>query len=966
MLRDGELIGRDQELVELGRVIEGAGRGRVGLLLVGGEAGIGKTVLVRSALEQSGMRIHLVEAAKEATEPYAPLVSLLRSGLRADANALDGLGLLAGQLALLLPELGPAAPETSQAALVDALGACFAGIAAPTAFFLDDLQWADAATMEALPRLARELESASVLFVAAYRSDEVTRLHPVRRLRVHLRRAGRLHELDLAPLDMDSSAELASRILGGRLTTSFSRALYDRTEGVPFYVEELAAALAAGGRVVVTAEGLELPTGEDVPLPDSVRDAVLIRVEELPDAAARSLEVASVIGLRFDLELVEELSNSFDLADAIAHGVLVEAEPGVAAFRHALTREAVYLNLPWLRRRELHRLVAERLEHRRAPPAVLAEHLLACRELDRARQALVAAAERSCAVHAYRDAAGSIKQALEIWPTGEHEDARVDAVSRLAQCAQLSGELVDAARLWEEVAAALDGSGDRLRVAQVKRQLGLVYRMLGRRDRSGAYRAEAADEFVAAGAFADAAEVRFRLAWDREEAPDDAVFEVLDDAHRDATKAERQDLVARAIGQRAHMLARRGRFDEATELAREAVERARSTGVASALFETYWYVAAIGMTRADYGGAYETLEEAAELCRAEHMRAEAHLCIACMAKMLMKRGDWGQSYALAEEVIASGDENPLMRWQALWTVGFVDVARGHTRRGRPLLAEAVSLGKRLDFPPAYVEGLHGLALADELDGDLRSASDRYLELARAASVDTRDPHHYPPTLRWAVAFFASRGEAEQVRACVDALAAVAARFASPDALAALSHALGEASLLEGNRTKAAAELARSLELLEEIDAPFDSALTKLRAGNAFAAAGEREAGVAYVVDAHRLFRRLDARPFAMRAAALLADLGERVDSRLGKRAAGDLERGGLTRRELEVLMLVAAGRTNREIARELVLSHRTVDMHVRNLLGKLGCRTRTEATTKALRLGLLDGFLASPPVTLNR
>jgi ATP/maltotriose-dependent transcriptional regulator MalT len=958
----GQLIGRDRELAEVGRALERARRGRGGLVLVAGEAGIGKSVLVRAALAESGFRAHVVEAAKEAVEPYAPLVSLLRSCLRAEPAALDGLGPLERQLAVLLPELGDAAPVTSQAALVDALGACFAGLgaSATTAFLLDDLQWADAATLEALPRLALELESAPALLVAAYRSDEVTRLHPVRRLRVHLRRAGRLRELDLEPLDRDSTAALAGRILGGEPAPSLAAMLYDRTEGVAFFVEELTAALAVGGRLTEGADGLELPPDGEVPLPDSVRDAVLVRVEELPTAVRRSLEAASVVGLQFELELVEAVSSGpVDLTDAAAHGLVVELEPGLGVFRHALTREAVYADLPWLRRRELHRKVAETLERRGAAPGVLAEHLLACRELDRARAALVAAAERSCSIHAYRDAAGSIRRALEIWPTGTDEEARLDAVDRLARCAQLSGELVDAARLWEEVLAALEGGDDPLRVARVKRELGAVYRLLGRRDRSEAYRSEAADELAAVGALADAADVRILLAWTREEAPDEVVFAVLDDAERDAVAAERPDLVARVRGARAHILARRGRFDEAEEIARAAVELARSSAVETAIFQAYWHLAAVGMTRADYAGAYRTIEDAAELCRASGLPAEEHLCVACMAKFLLKLGDWDRASTLAGEVLATGGAAWTARWQALWTVGFVDVARGRTSRGRPLLAEVRALGRRVDFPPASIEGLYGLALADEIDGDVHRASDRYLELVRAAEVETRDSHHSAAAMRWAVAFFAGCGDAERVRACADSLATVAARFGSPEALSALSLAVGEASLLDGDYDRAAAEFARSLELVNEIEAPFDVALTKLRAGSAFAAAGEREAGVAHVVDAYRIFRRLDAKPFSMRAAATLADLGEAVDRRLGRRAAGELERGGLTRRELEVLRLVAVGRTNREIARELVLSHRTVDMHVRNLLGKLGCRTRTQASTKALQLGLVEPTLAA-------
>jgi DNA-binding CsgD family transcriptional regulator len=110
--------------------------------------------------------------------------------------------------------------------------------------------------------------------------------------------------------------------------------------------------------------------------------------------------------------------------------------------------------------------------------------------------------------------------------------------------------------------------------------------------------------------------------------------------------------------------------------------------------------------------------------------------------------------------------------------------------------------------------------------------------------------------------------------------------------------------------------------------------------------GEREAGIERLVDGYRAFRKLGARPFWLQAAAELEALGEPVDRRLGRRAAGDLERGGLTRRELEILRLVAVGRTNREIARDLFLSHRTVEMHVRHVLAKLDCRSRTEATPR--------------------
>jgi DNA-binding NarL/FixJ family response regulator len=149
------------------------------------------------------------------------------------------------------------------------------------------------------------------------------------------------------------------------------------------------------------------------------------------------------------------------------------------------------------------------------------------------------------------------------------------------------------------------------------------------------------------------------------------------------------------------------------------------------------------------------------------------------------------------------------------------------------------------------------------------------------------------------------------------------------------------------------EFARSLDHLRELELPYQRAHAQLRAAAAFAAAGHAEAAIERLTDAYRAARKLGAQPLAALAARELERLGERAEERLGRRAAGDLDRAGLTRRELEVLRFVAVGRTNREIARELYLSPRTVDMHVRNILAKLDCRSRAEATHRAGELGLV-------------
>lgn len=252
-----------------------------------------------------------------------------------------------------------------------------------------------------------------------------------------------------------------------------------------------------------------------------------------------------------------------------------------------------------------------------------------------------------------------------------------------------------------------------------------------------------------------------------------------------------------------------------------------------------------------------------------------------------------------------------------------------------------------------VDATAALARLAAAEGDVEQAA------AHCRALLTRwsdsDDHHYAITgLRWASSFFAAEGLAACVHECADALSRIASR-GQPDALAALACAIGETALLDGDATTAAAQMGRAAELHRDLDMPFERAQVELRAGLAAAAAGDRERALDHLGCAYRIARKLGARPLAADAAREVAALGESVSRRLGVRAAADADGAGLSRRELEVVRLLAGGQTNREIAEELVLSRRTVDMHVRNILRKLDCRSRVKAVTRAGELGLLVG-----------
>ncbi|MDQ3936944.1 MAG: AAA family ATPase, partial [Actinomycetota bacterium] len=295
------LVGRGAERDWLGEALERARLGHGSLVLVAGEAGVGKTRLIEEVASGSDALVLWGRAAHGPASPYGPVVAALRAYMRARPDGFAELGPLRPHLALILPELGDAAPAGDRATLFEAIRCALAELAAagPVLMVLDDLQSSDEATLELLPALAEPLGELSLLLVGAYRSDGLPRDHLVRRVRHELRRGGRLEELTVGPLDATETAELLTQVLGEEPAPALANAVHDRTQGVSFFVEELARALLVTG-------------GEELPIPDTVRDAVLIAASELSPEARAAAEAAAVGGEAFDLDLIAELGGALD------------------------------------------------------------------------------------------------------------------------------------------------------------------------------------------------------------------------------------------------------------------------------------------------------------------------------------------------------------------------------------------------------------------------------------------------------------------------------------------------------------------------------------------------------------------------------------------------------------------------------------------------------------------------------
>ncbi|RJL33432.1 helix-turn-helix transcriptional regulator [Bailinhaonella thermotolerans] len=605
--------GRDAELAAL---LSAYGRAP-SVVLVGGEAGAGKTRLVDEFAERvSGEALVLTGGCLEFSSgglPYAPFTAGLRR-LTREIGAAEVSALVPGgshELGRLLPELGPppARPDdvTASSHLFEEVLGLLERLAErrPVVLVVEDAHWADRSSRDLLTFLTRNLTRARVLVVVTYRSDDLHRGHPMRPVLAELSRGATV--LHLPRLSLAEVTRQLTGILGHEPDPALAERVHARSEGIPLFVEEL----------VRSADG---------PLPESLRDLLLAGFDALPAATRDVIRLATVNGSHTDHALLAAVTGLGDagLSDAIRPAVetnvLVTDDTGYA-FRHALIRQAIRTDLLPGERTRFHRAFAEALE--RDPSlgtaSELAEHWHHARDEERALDAAWRAAEAAEKAYAYAERLEMLERVLDLWTPAAAERIGADRVAVLdeaAEAARVVGEHDRGLKLVREALSELDGERDPERLAlllfrrsklrsdrglagelddleralalatgpsltraQVLAQLGGLWGLQSRPDRAQPYLDEALELADRLGAV----EVRLNALMSR--AGLDNLAGRSDEALRDYREArataERLGmtwLVLRALVNEIDVLAFSGRLDEAMEVAHQAIELSRRHG----------------------------------------------------------------------------------------------------------------------------------------------------------------------------------------------------------------------------------------------------------------------------------------------------------------------------------------------------------------------------------------------------
>ena len=895
------LVGRVAEVVALDRLRAEAVAGHGAVVLLTGEAGMGKTAVVEEAVSRAdaaGTTVLTGRAEPDEGAPaYWPWTRLLDAGV-------DGLS-----PALLRareePGESPAAARfrlehATAAALRDA-----AGRLGGLVLVLEDLHWADPASLSLLGRVARDVATAGLLVIGtARRLDD--RLPPA-------------EVLPLTPLDPAVAGAVLARYAAGPVHPSWTGVVHRLGGGNPLYVRELARLLAREDR-------LRRPAGA-VQLPDGLRHLVSRRFAQLTPATQEVLGGAAALGSEVDVAVLRTAAPAPDtvdaaLAEAVRAGVLADDpwHPSTLRFAHELVRQARYGDLTREERIDWHGRIAGALARSGAPPADVARHRVRSAVDEGSRRA----AASSC-VEAARAAARGLDHGEAVrWYGRALEFVAGDPELRLdrADAAYRDGQL-DVA--FAECAAVLDHA-EAHRDAGLAGRAALVVRglsgphaptLMGFCERAGKLFGDVDD-----GAHAQVlAQYAFLLAENGDRARAEAISR---DAMAMADRSGDPDALVAALHARHEVLEPATRLDEVLDLADRTLA-VRSDRPDAELWARGWRLDTM-LARGDMAGFEAELQRLTVLTdRLGWPMARYHLLRARAARELVSgRFAEARELGLAAREIGARAQDQTAWWLYLALAGGLAVHTGES--GHFDEAVRIEAMRFVDIPIAAAQLCH-IAM---LIGDRELAMRTWPPLRAALPGlphDTRRVFIVPTAGEVAVWL----GEPDVVRQCYQLARPYAGLYlnsmtscygAVPRILGVLASALGEHD--DADRHFSTAE-----RMEDRIGAVPFGALARLQHAAALQTRG---------------------RPGDRQRAERLAEHGAATARRLGAARlvalAGALGGDGLTAREREIAELVADGLANRAIAAKLVLSERTVETHVRNVLGKLGLRNRTELAAR--------------------
>lgn len=967
-----QFVGRAQELTQIMKAVEHAAEGKPGLILIGGEAGIGKTRLIEQVSRLTGplgVRLALGACVEYGIDgvPLSPLAQLLRS-LQPDRAPNGTKDALSGRvLAELLSETvtPPTAGGAHQAperlfhailGLIENLGTDSTAI-----LVIEDIHNADSATAALLGFLARSLRGVNILILATYRTGQYLRHPRVPELIADLERHRITERIELNRFKRREVAAQLHGILGYDVDESLVQEVYARTEGIPYFTE-------------ILAHGLEQSDGV---LPRTLRDLLIGRIYQLPDATRRMLHVLAAGGLEVSHDILVKVATlpnqqlTAALRPAFIAGIVeLSADHTGYRFHHALTYEAVEQDMLPGERVELHLAYAEALEADGSRPpddraTEIARHYYAAHDVERALPALLRAAEVAATRYAFDEELLMLERALELWSRsdGEERPRQEDLLYRAAVAAGQAGHPARALSLAE---AGLDLLGSTEEeglltarfLIETAKNTAILARGDGVEKLTGAIKILRGlhnddESMIAHALLAHVLMVTGRYTWSLETAEAGLAIASRTGSHFDRINmriTQGTCLAWSDVGTAKGLALLRGAYGEAVQIG-DATLSGRAAVNTSSVLNT------IGRHRE----ALDIAQEALTGLRHALPWVIDALLYTNLIEALFRLGEWDNAAAMLEEALER--EFTGIYAAGLWVLrAMISLARGETQEATYSLERSRRLGINSSMEPQYVIFSANIeAEAARVEGrvaDARLVLRRVIEFGEGVANDE---------YIWPLIISVARAEADQAEQCrtvgtkaapeslttIERLRALADGQVLPNPNWTVYAAIANAEYARWADTPTAPEWEAARIAAEQHPiSPHDNAYILLRCAQNEYARDRLDRAMEFSSHARAIAEKLGLRPL-LAELDLLEPPVQDESADVSREPDAESPHRELTRRELEVLKLVAEGRTNGQIGRILYITTKTASTHVSKILGKLGVSTRTEAAAAAHRLGLI-------------
>ena len=1000
------LVGRGSELALLSRTIDEAASGAGRSVFIVGEGGIGKTRLAAAAAERAAKRGWSVAIGRaypvETGVPYAvfsdALLPIVRKLEPATLSVLTRGG--AADLGYLFPNLGAPAdrdraisgadPSEVKARLLWNFTQFLGRLSTkqPLLIVLENLQWADASSLELLHFLARQIDGQKIVLLGTYNDTERDSNPVLRTTEQSLLRIGSLTVQKLAPLDQAEVEDIVQQMFGvdKASTRHFSEILYDATRGNPFFVEETLKSLVDSGALTQREgrwTGWEMET---LHLPSTIRDVVRARVDRLSISARSLANLAAVIGTRAAYDTLGRVSGMSEteiiagLDELIAQRVLQETGSVDAIhydFTHPLLQQVIYAELGQARARLLHATIAEALEAAYGNAALdhadeLALHFARAHSQALARKAvkyLYAAGRGAIEKYANREAANYLAAALDhLDKDSTITDApREEILSTLARTRQRLGEYDAAMQLWSRARAEAAARGESETLADIDHRMGLASYWSGKYADALSYYEKGLTE---ASASSDrTTTVRLRLAKGIALQELGRLPEARAELEAALETATEGGIMNDALLSRAHrslllLYAWAGPLDLAHEHGMKAIAHAEAAGQRMLQWTAHWGMALLAGIMGDRPNFLKHLTASEKLAEQMHSPLLPLWSGELYVQYCSSVGEWDAAIETAERTISlakSLNQRMLLPRLYVWS-GLIYLWRGSEEKAKQYFDEAWKLagaekagslegaGERALDVPSIVPAHLGLASYYLAKGHPKEAA-RISEAGLAIADRTG---YIVWALQWLLPMV---GEAALTARDFDRAAKHLARMRR-DA-GRFQHRLGLAyadgcdGLLarfrDGDPARAIELMESAVEQLEALPFPAQAARIRRRLAGAYVEVGDRDAGMRELRKAHDVFARLGAVVELDGTREEMRELGIRPPPKSVTAGAA-----GLTGREMEIARMVATRKSNKEIGGALQISARTVSTHLSNIFLKLSVGSRGELADFVRQNGLID------------